>query len=706
MKTSTISNPYLPLDSNNVNVPHTSSTRHKVRYQLDGHNHGHGHGHSHRHGVNHPIHHHHHVNHHTSSSNINNNTNHPQLLQVSPSTVFNSLYQILSSLAIFFLIVLCAFGLVTTCFILYLTIRPFSVPTYRRLSCNIGASALLDAMALLLPNTRIYLTGDSDPLSPVGVSVLVCNHVMEGDWWAILMLARCVGLRGSVKPFLQSDCGFGSASSTGSSNGNGNYNPSQSQIILDTTDNMSASIGDIDGTNADVGVGATTTNTSITMSASAPLLNSAMHHQPPPQHHRVGFKRNLSHQGVAIVGVSINNVNTNTSTNSSTTNDNFNNDTDNSSPRMMNKEKNTSPINSKNPNKNNNINNTNINHNNTTSSNSNNKPATTTSLACRFLHNLLDFPMLSSEHTQNYITDRNQLFSLLRSFASNGSPAPIHLLLFPEGWPEGDDRKSMMTKSIEFAKREGRPQLQHLLLPRTTGFYASLDSLREAAPVVYDVTMAYRGYDGGERPFSCDVSLGTIMKLIRGEIPNEVHIRIKRYSMEEVLSDAQWLDKQWSEKDRLLGKFARCGNFANVDNRGFCRYRVLDSRSHCVESSITAILRLGLIPFAIPVILILFVPLLWGVMWVWIAHRSFLMFFPGGINELIGTAANMTDGYRYGRGVNMSKEEVSGNPDDVSNGGTDSAAGTPFFPATPFASPTHIASWRSVAPSSSSKDSD
>ena len=555
----------------------------------------------------------------------------------SPSSITASIFRILSSLAIFFFIVLCAIGLVTTLFILYLTIRPFSLPTYRRLACNIGASAFIDAMALLIPNMRIYLTGDSDPLNPVGVNVLVCNHVMEGDWWAMLMLARCVGLRGSVKPFLQRKLNGNGATCSHSGIGLGPAHSNSGSPPNDTSGGIDASMH---------------------LSASAPLLNSTIHHQ---HHHHVGFKRNLSHQGVG--GAS----------------------TTNNSPRTTNTESNGGgnssgggPINKS----------------------TNAKP---TSLIFSFLHNLLEFPLLSSEHTQNYIADRNELFMLLRSFASNGAPAPIHLLLFPEGWPEGNDRKSMIEKSIEFAKREGRPQLKHLLLPRTTGFYASLESLREASPVVYDITMAYRGYDGGESPFSCDISLGTIMKLIRGEINNEVHIRIKRYSMEEVLSDPQWLDKQWAEKDRLLGKFIRCGNFANVDNRGFCRYRVLDTRGYSVESSITALLRLGLIPFTIPVILILFVPLLWGVAWVWISHRTFLLFFPGGINEILG-ATNCDERQRMW--THQMKAEGSGNQDDISNGGTDSATGTPFCPATPFASPTHIASWRSAAPSSSTKDQD
>ena len=61
-----------------------------------------------------------------------------------------------------------------------------------------------------------------------------------------------------------------------------------------------------------------------------------------------------------------------------------------------------------------------------------------------------------------------------------------HIRIFNTGWSlEGDDRQSMLAKSVEFAKREGRPLLKNLLLPRTTGFYASLDSLRESSPVVY-----------------------------------------------------------------------------------------------------------------------------------------------------------------------------------------------------------------------------
>lgn len=110
-------------------------------------------------------------------------------------------------------------------------------------------------------------------------------------------------------------------------------------------------------------------------------------------------------------------------------------------------------------------------------------------ILAKLLHAFMEFPLLNGE---DYISDREHLFQLLRSFAeNNGAEAPVHLLFFPEGWSlhNGADRRNVLAMSNEFAKREGRPQLKHLLLPKTTGFNASLECLRESSPVVYDVTM-------------------------------------------------------------------------------------------------------------------------------------------------------------------------------------------------------------------------
>ena len=101
--------------------------------------------------------------------------------------------------------IVCSMGLLTVFVLIYIIVRPFSVGMARRLSAQIGAAAFLDAIALLLPNTQIYLTGDSDVPNPVGTSILVSNHLMDADWFTILMLGRCVGLRGSVKMFMRNE---------------------------------------------------------------------------------------------------------------------------------------------------------------------------------------------------------------------------------------------------------------------------------------------------------------------------------------------------------------------------------------------------------------------------------------------------------------------------------------------------------------------
>jgi hypothetical protein len=129
-------------------------------------------------------------------------------------------------------------------------------------------------------------------------------------------------------------------------------------------------------------------------------------------------------------------------------------------------------------------------------------------IMAKLLHLFFEFPLLNGEESGS--SEREKLFSLLRSLAADNAAAtaPVHLIFFPEGWSaykcggsfpfneQGEssssmyeDRKAILAKSNEFAKREGKPQLQCLLQPRTRVFNASLECLRESNPFVYDVTM-------------------------------------------------------------------------------------------------------------------------------------------------------------------------------------------------------------------------
>ena len=148
--------------------------------------------------------------------------------------------------------------------------------------------------------------------------------------------------------------------------------------------------------------------------------------------------------------------------------------------------------------------------------------------------------------------------------------------------------------------------------------------------------------------------------------------------MEEVLQDASWLDKQWVEKDRLLGHFSRHQQFP-IDSRGFCRHRVFDTREFQVENSVLSLMRLLIIPLFVPILLLLAIPIFWIVLWLWIFYKCYQILIPDPDSQRAGNV-----GEEAARAVQTPGSE-----------GVNSAAGTPFFPATPFGSPT-MSNWRDM----------
>jgi hypothetical protein len=171
----------------------------------------------------------------------------------------------------------------------------------------------------------------------------------------------------------------------------------------------------------------------------------------------------------------------------------------------------------------------------------------------------------------------------------------------------------------------------------------------------------------------------SIWNVLRCSFPREVHLRIKRYSMEEVLQDSSWLDTKWAEKDRLLTHFARNQCFPS-DSRGYRQPRVFDTRHHSIENSTVALVRLLLLPCAVPVLLFLSIPLFWTLLWIWLAHRAFRWLFPD---------------------PNASSNNGEHQPGSVGGAGQTpgsvTATGTPLYPTTPFVSPS-ITTWRDMMP--------
>ena len=271
----------------------------------------------------------------------------------------------------------------------------------------------------------------------------------------------------------------------------------------------------------------------------------------------------------------------------------------------------------------------------------------------KFLIQLLEYPLLPSIHGKDYVQDRSGLFELLRGFAEESCDAgsmsgnnPVHFLIFPEG---ADYNGNM----AEVARREGRPQLKHLSLPRTTGFNACLETLRPSNPVVYDVTMSYIGYDGKVNVID-RTPWNLFWQLLTHQIP-EVHIKIKREDMDDVLHDSQWLDKSWLEKDRMLEHFYRHQCFPRSKS---AKCRTFDTKFQGIEGSIVGLIRLMVVPFFVPLLVLISIPLMWTIGWLWFVYKSYILLFER--DKTIG-------------GVMSEKDN--------------SRPSTPFVPATPFVSP-------------------
>jgi len=67
---------------------------------------------------------------------------------------------------------------------------------------------------------------------------------------------------------------------------------------------------------------------------------------------------------------------------------------------------------------------------------------------------------------------------------------PMWLLLFPEGT---NASKNGRAKSAKWAEKIGVKDMEHVLLPRSTGMYFCLSELKDTVEYVYDCTVAYEG---------------------------------------------------------------------------------------------------------------------------------------------------------------------------------------------------------------------
>ena len=155
----------------------------------------------------------------------------------------------------------------------------------------------------------------------------------------------------------------------------------------------------------------------------------------------------------------------------------------------------------------------------------------------------------------------------------NKSSSPMWLLLFPEGT---NLAPSTRKKSKKWAAKNGIADMQHQLLPRSTGLRFCLQELRETVDYLYDCTIGYEGVPRGQ--YAQDI-FTLKASYLEGRPPNSVSMYWRRFKISSIPVDDpdafdSWLRAHWTAKDRLLEGFMRTGRFPAGTGSGFIETEV------------------------------------------------------------------------------------------------------------------------------------
>ncbi|KAE9029183.1 hypothetical protein PR003_g2964 [Phytophthora rubi] len=191
---------------------------------------------------------------------------------------------------------------------------------------------------------------------------------------------------------------------------------------------------------------------------------------------------------------------------------------------------------------------------------------------------------------------------------------PFWLVLFPEGTTIHSE---YVTKSQAFAAREGRPKLERVLLPRTTGMQIILDAVADTKPDIYDLTLAFPSYSGEVPTFDMgygrkvDTEVPSMKSLLAGKAPvGRVAMHSRKFSYEDAATDLQgFLDARWKEKEERMNYFIEHQKFPGDETT------VEMELSTSVRAVFRLWLGITLSCIVLPVVMMLFFPLyfLWVV---------------------------------------------------------------------------------------------
>ena len=155
----------------------------------------------------------------------------------------------------------------------------------------------------------------------------------------------------------------------------------------------------------------------------------------------------------------------------------------------------------------------------------------------------LDCPFID----RDWASDQEQIQNTFAALVDNR--VPVWLVSFVEGTRA---TRKKLEASREFARSRGLAKTNHVQVPRTKGFTASVQGLRSHITAVYDLTIGY------------EVGVPSLWQYVKGLV-KRVHVHVRRFPIEDLPETEEglrdWLLEHFVEKDRLLEHYYETRGF-------------------------------------------------------------------------------------------------------------------------------------------------